>query len=297
MTTPDEAVGNRTGESPSGGQLPAANAFVADVRSHYDELHELYLRIWGEHIHHGLWAHGRETKDQAVLQLLELVAVRGDIRPGALVCDIGSGYGATGRWLWERSRAIVTGYTVSTRQHAHALLRRPPEHRYVLRDWLVNDEPDGWYDGVIAIESTEHMPDRLCATAEAYRVLRAGGRFVVAAWLSAPRARRWQARYVLDPIRREGLLAAALPTQADWHATLIEAGFTDVTTDLLGASVRRTWTLVVRGVLAELARGTGWSYLFDKTKKHRRFAITVLRMWLAYRIQVMDYAVMSGRKA
>lgn len=277
-------------------QPSTAGVSIEDVASHYDELDEFYRRMWGEHVHHGLWIEGRETKDDAVVQLLELVASRGDIRPGAVICDVGCGYGATGRWLWERSRVAVTGYTISPRQHAHALRHRPDNQRYVLRDWLRNDEQKGAYDAVLAIESTEHMADRDRVVAEARRLLRPGGRFVVAAWLSGLRPRRWQSRHLLDPIRREGLLAGPLPTSDEWRFAFDRAGFTDVTTDLLGPSVRRTWTLIARGVLTELTRATGWTYLLDSTKQHRRFAITVFRLWLAYHVQAMDYGVISGRK-
>ena len=37
---------------------PQSAAAVAD---HYDELDPFYREIWGEHVHHGYWATGRET--------------------------------------------------------------------------------------------------------------------------------------------------------------------------------------------------------------------------------------------
>ena len=46
------------------------SATPQDVAGHYDELDPFYRRLWGEHIHHGLWVHGRETAEQAVVQLI-----------------------------------------------------------------------------------------------------------------------------------------------------------------------------------------------------------------------------------
>jgi tocopherol O-methyltransferase len=72
----------------------------ATIADHYDELDFFYREIWGEHVHHGLWISGDEDSDQAVVQLVQLVAEKAEITSGADVCDIGSGYGAAARfWL------------------------------------------------------------------------------------------------------------------------------------------------------------------------------------------------------
>ena len=274
----------------------AALAPVADVASHYDELDGFYRRIWGEHLHHGLWTTGRETRDEAVIALLEFVAKKSGLREGLRVCDAGCGYGATGRWLWERYRAHVTGYTVSPAQHASALQACPPGHRYVLGDWTRNEEPAASFDVVLAVESTEHMADRLEVVREAHRLLRPGGRFVIAAWLSRPNPSRWQTRFLLDPICREGMLASPLPTVDEWRDTLDEGGFTVIAGDLVGSAVRRTWRHSALGVARQLGRASGWRYLLDATKRHRRFALTVFRIWIAYGVRAMDYVVLVGRK-
>jgi tocopherol O-methyltransferase len=86
-----------------------------EVASHYDELDHFYRDVWGEHVHHGLWLRGNESREQAVLQLVELVAREAQIASGMHVCDIGCGYGATARVLASRG-AEVTGITVSPQQ-------------------------------------------------------------------------------------------------------------------------------------------------------------------------------------
>ncbi len=69
------------------------------VAAHYDELDSFYREIWGQHVHHGYWATGRETPAEATVSLIELLAERLSLRPGLRVCDIGCGYGATARYL------------------------------------------------------------------------------------------------------------------------------------------------------------------------------------------------------
>ena len=78
------------------------------VAEHYDELDRWYLAIWGEHVHHGLWFTGRESTQEATLNLVTRLAERLSIGPGARVCDIGCGYGATARVLAREYGAAVT---------------------------------------------------------------------------------------------------------------------------------------------------------------------------------------------
>src|SRR4051812_28214092 len=134
----------------------------ADVARHYDQLDRYYREIWGEHVHHGYWKTGRETPEEAARAMVDAVIERAKIKAGMSVLDVGCGYGATARVLARECGAQVTGVTISEMQYRHAMEGRRPESNptFILEDWLQNRrEPDS-FDVVIAIESTEHMPDK-----------------------------------------------------------------------------------------------------------------------------------------
>jgi len=92
------------------------------------------------------------------------------------------------------------------------------------------------------------------------------------------------------------VLSAPLPTVLQWRRALDEAGFVPVSVDLLGRAVRPTWRHTALGVARQLGRASGWRYVLDATKQHRGFAVTVFRIWIAYAVGAMDYAVLVGRK-
>ena len=165
---------------------PRPPFLAGEVAAHYDDLDRFYREIWGEHVHHGLWRSRQETTEEATYGLIAEVAAQARVRAGDRVCDVGCGYGGTSRILARDYGAKVTGLTVSTAQHEHAMSLDPEavNPSYLLRDWLANDLEPASFDAVLAIESSEHMADLKEFFNESARVLKPGGRFVVCAWLS-----------------------------------------------------------------------------------------------------------------
>jgi tocopherol O-methyltransferase len=268
------------------------------VAHHYDELDPFYRRLWGEHLHHGLWVTGTETPTVATLQLLTRVAQRAQLRPGAIICDVGSGYGAPARWLAAQYGAYVTALTLSPAQYAYAQRQTVAPHvpppTYMLHNWLTNPLPAQTFDGVLAIESTEHMADIHTCFAEARRVLRPGGRFVVCAWLAREAPRPWEVRALLEPICREGRLAR-LGSMTEYRAWLQQAGFVVERCEDVSAQVQRTWTVVLRRLLHGFGTQQDyWQYLLDRQCRERVFGWTIGRIWLAYRTGALRYGILSA---
>lgn len=268
----------------------------ADVARHYDELDRFYREIWGEHVHHGLWRTGAETQPEAVRQLAELVADQAGIRVGDRVCDIGCGYGATARLLAERG-AEVTALTISPAQQAFAVQRNAGRDnpRFLLGDWLANDLPAGRFAAAIAIESSEHMPDKAAFFAQARRVLQPGGRLVVCAWLSREAPTAAQVRWLLEPICREGRMPH-LGTENEYRQLAAEAGFVVERFQDVTREVARTWPMIVRIFLRNLVRHPAClRVLLDPRMKNRVFALTIVRLWIAFRTGAMRYGIFTLR--
>ncbi|MDX1419374.1 MAG: methyltransferase domain-containing protein [Rubricoccaceae bacterium] len=273
---------------------------AAAVGRHYDGLDRFYREVWGEHVHHGLWTTGRETPEAAAEALTALVADAARVGAGDRVCDVGCGYGATARWLAAYRRARVTGLTLSEAQARYAFRQPVPEGspppEILVRDWLDNGLPDGHFDAVVAIESTTHMPERARVFREMARVLTPGGRLVACIWMAGERPKAWEVRHLLEPICREGRLAG-LGSAAENRAWIEGAGLVVEREEDLSARVARTWTVCLRRVGGRLLRDRRYRrFLLDATEGDRVFALTLLRLRLAYATGALRYGVWVARK-
>jgi tocopherol O-methyltransferase len=274
-----------------------SSARERDVAAHYDDLDEFYREFWGEHVHHGLWTTGRESPEQAVERLIEMVAREGAIGPGTRVCDVGCGYGATARFLATRYGAEVVGLTISPKQHGYAAAQTQGDNpTYLLRNWEQNELAPAEFDAVVSIECLAHVENKQRFFDEIYRVLKPGGVAVVLAWLSCENPSRIARRRLLQPICDEGRLAG-MGDRGEYAAMIEGAGLHLLSFRDLSSQVAKTWTISLRRVLAKLAVSRRHRrYLWDRPSENWIFLVTLFRIRLAYAVGAMRYGAFVMRK-
>jgi tocopherol O-methyltransferase len=271
---------------------------VASVAAHYDDLDLFYRTIWGTHVHHGYWLTGKESTEEAVENLIHLVARRAGIQSGTCVCDIGCGYGGSAKIFVEDYHARVIGITVSKKQYelAHLFNAGLASANFMHCDGLANGLPAGSFDAVVCVESSEHMQDKPAFFAEVSRLLRPGGRFVVVAWLAREQPSAAEAKYLLEPICAEGRLPS-MASASEYNEMLAGAGLRNIEFEDLTSKVKKTWRVCALRCLTRISRHPFLRQrLLDPTFPNRVFAKTILRIWLAYTTGAMHYGLFSGRK-
>jgi tocopherol O-methyltransferase len=276
--------------------IPNTAQNADDVAKHYDNLDRFYREIWGEHVHHGLWRTGRETPLEACEALSAAVAEKLAFKPGDTICDVGCGYGGTSRILADLG-AEVTGLTLSTAQLAYANRAHPRANpKLMVRDWLENGFPDASFDGVLSIESSEHMVDKPLFFAEVARTLKPGGRFVNCVWLSSEKPGPAAVNHLLEPICREGRLPS-MGSESEYRAMMAKAGLQVTSFEDLTSQVWRTWWLCLTRAAKNIATDRTYrAFLLDPRNSDRGFAITLLRILWAYRSGAMRYGLFAARK-
>src|SRR3954469_3145522 len=187
-------------------------------------------------------ARGRAARhDVAQARMMDVCARASGMRAGERVIDAGCGIGGSGLWLAAHYGVKVVGLNVQP-SHLHEARRRAAIHpagsrvHFSAQDFTEMGLASGTVDVVWALESVCHCADKLAFVAESYRVLRPGGRLMVADFFQpredvAPEhqesMRTWTRGWALPDL-------AAVPV---FHRVLSERGFHEVTYRDIGRHV------------------------------------------------------------
>jgi len=145
-------------------------------------------------MHAGLWQQARSHR--AALQAIdETLLAAAQLRPGECLLDAGCGAGASANRIAEHHDGPVIGLTIVPEQAKRA--RRGGRARFICADYAAIPLPSASCDVVWMLESICHAPDKPALLAEIARVLRPGGRLVI--------ADRFAARSDLNPVERAAL--------------------------------------------------------------------------------------------
>src|SRR6202795_2746335 len=172
------------------------------IIEHYDVVSPYYRSLWGEHLHHGYWIRGDESKEKAQLQLIEHLAQLAGIKRGADILDVGCGFGASSLYLAKHYGATVTGITISPVQVQMATQSAEAKGLDV-KFMLMDAEAMTFqkqFDVLWSVESISHYQNLEKFFASAAKLLKPGGCFAITDWFKKENLTRAETRKYIEPI-------------------------------------------------------------------------------------------------
>ena len=273
-------------------QTPDASS-QDQVGNYYDSLDYFYRTAWGKRLHHGAWRDRDESIEVALDRMEALITAAVAPKSGEQILDIGCGYGALASWFSRTTGAKVDGITnslvqfqVATDSHTSNL------NRFRHARWPDGSYPPDRYDAVVSVECLSHAEDAEAFISETARVLRPGGRLVIADWIRGPQtppatARQW----ILDPICKTGHLGR-FRSPAEVQRFLTKAGFQAYEMRDLTPFAEPTWTrMAARLVRVALTNRRFALRCFTNPAQTVTMACTVIRLILAYRLGWIGYGL------
>ena len=272
----------------------------------YDASSALWEKIWGEHMHHGYYGRNGKYKierRQAQIELIEELLWWGGITPKNApqnILDVGCGIGGSSLYLADKFAAEVTGITLSPRQVSRARERAisaglEESVEFQLANALKMPFADNSFDLVWSLESGEHMPDKAQFLAECYRVLKPGGKLLLATWCH--RETKITGNLTTSEIRhlKEIYRVYCLPyviTLSEYIAIAKQCGLQKIESDDWSISVAPFWDVVIDSAFnLEAVTGliqAGWQTI--------QSALSLSLMSQGYNQGLIRYGLLCGIK-
>ena len=163
------------------------------IKRYYTDTQFEYNLIWNwglkttPALHFGYYDEKATNHQQAITRANEVLAEFGGIEKGAIIVDAGCGLGHSSEWLAATYHGPVIGITLVPKQ-VETIQKRLAKHPvanvdFKVADYLQMPFEDQSVDIVWAFESVCHAPEKLLFYKEAYRVLKPGGKLLMAEYL------------------------------------------------------------------------------------------------------------------
>lgn len=218
------------------------------IKEHYDGCSEHYVKLWGQHVHHGLWRPGAEglSKEAAQEALVLEMYARAQLPKGGKILDVGCGVGGTSIMLAGRGHEM-TAVSLSPIQIQMAkgfAETAGANVRFIEMDGEKLSFPgeDGSFDAVWISEALSHFPRKDRFFAHAVRLLKPGGKIVIVDWFAADSIGPALLNGVIADIER-GMLLPPLQTVTGYANMLVAAGARPIYVDDISKDVSRTWDI------------------------------------------------------
>ena len=213
------------------------------IREFYDLVSSHFHGLWGEHLHHGYWIRGDESKEKAQIQLVQHLAQIANIRPGDEILDVGCGTGASSIYLAKHYKVQATGITISPVQVDLAIQSAAKED--VKATFLLMDA-EGMkfqrrFDVVWSVESVSHYQDIPNFFALAVSLLKPKGTIAVIDWFKKPNLHPTEYKEKILPIEK-GMLVE-LRTMQEYETWMKSQDLKVIHREILNKNCAKSWDL------------------------------------------------------
>jgi cyclopropane fatty-acyl-phospholipid synthase-like methyltransferase len=242
------------------------------IINYYDTCERHYRQWWGLDrslaIHAGFWDETTKTLHDALIRENEKLASIAKIQPSDHVLDAGCGIGGSSIYLAETIGCLVTGITLSEKQVQTAVHKAADRHlvktpSFLVRDYTNTGFPEASFDVVWAIESVCHAEDKRLFVREAHRILRPGGRLILADGFNVRNSYTPAEKRLLDKAMH-GWAVDSMESIPNFDGFLRDQNFQNITmqdaTPYVLPSSRRLFAYSFPAIaLSKLGEWLGWS--------------------------------------
>lgn len=281
-----------------------ADPHTKAIADYYDETWLDYRLLWLNRdnlaVHFGYTDETTRSHTDALKNMNRVLADRAGVKAGDRVLDAGCGVGGSSMWLAEERDAEVVGITAvaSQRDMANRYAARrglADRVRFEQADYAATSFPDESFDVVWSLEALCHAPSKAAFYREAARLLRPGGRVIVAEFLRSGRPLGEVEERLLHEWL-DGWAIADIDSADEHRAHLAAAGFTGTRIDDVTAHTRPSLRRLYRMAYSTFPLAVLGHKLRIRSAVQHKNVVGSVRQYQALRRDAWFYSIISATK-
>lgn len=179
--------------------IPDPEQVLQKIATFWDVISGGWEKIMGPHIHHGYYENDQSGMPQSVSKqenlssltpqerIIQKIIETIPVEKGQKILDVGCGMGGSAVYLAKQYQATVLGISLSKKQVAMATKAAELQQLNQVSFQIDNAHTlekceDRAFDLVWSLESCEQFYDKALFLEQAYRVLKPGGKLMIATW-------------------------------------------------------------------------------------------------------------------
>ena len=217
-----------------------------NIQRFYDISSPYWVQLWGEHIHDGYYLTGKESKEEAQVNLIRLLASKANIQKGSKILDVGCGIGGTSIYLAKNFGARTTGVTISTVQVEMAQ-KTAQQQKTNSAFYLMDAEQMTFsetFDALWIVGVLTHFVDEENFIKGAAKFLNHGSKFILGDWMVAEGITEAERKKYIQPVLQGMLMpnSYSINTYLQWF---IKYGYRITYTEDVTTKTTKTWDIAL----------------------------------------------------
>lgn len=285
----------------TGENIGIENIQNVKIAQHYEDCDNSY-KHWGVHepyeMHYGYWDENVKSHGDSLLRMNQVLGEKMKIKAGDNILDAGCGVGAISIWLAKNYKNIkATGISISKYQVSKAATFAKTHNIddrtvFLERNFLSTGFVNNSFDIIFSVESFCHAENKLDFIKESYRILKSGGRLIIADYYLTKNKLNFFEKKIMH-LFLNGWVVPNIPFKENFLQDIGKAGFkniehSDITKNILPSSK----IMFKRGCTGLLVD----KFIKHKNKVQYANTITCLFQYTALKMKLWNYLIIYAEK-